>query len=101
MTQDMTPRRAVPAARFVSNRRPGPMMAMRRWTAAMSVVWTLSLLVAGGSVSTAAFGDVYGQLSHGEGFRNVRDFGAKGDGVSDDTSAFIRAGDWAWRPRYA
>ena len=57
----------------------------------MPAALTLSLLVAGGDVSTAARGDVYAGLPHGEGFRNVRDFGAQGDGVSDDTPAFIRA----------
>ncbi len=55
------------------------------------IAWPLSLLVVGGGVSTPARGDVYGGLPHGAGFRNVRDFGAKGNGVSDDTSAFIRA----------
>jgi glucan 1,3-beta-glucosidase len=34
---------------------------------------------------------VYGRLPHGDGFRNVRDSGAVGDGVADDTQAFIRA----------
>jgi hypothetical protein len=57
------------------------------------VACTAVLLLArlGGGVSTSAFADVYSRLPHGEGFRNVRDFGAKGDGISDDTSAFIRA----------
>lgn len=45
----------------------------------------------GAGVSAWAFADDYGRLPHGEGFRNVRDFGAKGDGVCDDASAFIRA----------
>ena len=35
--------------------------------------------------------DVYARLPHGPGFRNVRDCGAKGDGVTDDTQAFVRA----------
>ncbi|MBC7330582.1 glycoside hydrolase family 55 protein [bacterium] len=37
--------------------------------------------------------DPYASLPHGTMFRNVRDFGAKGDGVSDDTQAFINALD--------
>ena len=37
------------------------------------------------------FADDYARLPHGPGFRNVRDCGAKGDGVHDDTQAFIRA----------
>ena len=68
---------------------------MYRTTRCTLVACTAVLLLArpGGGVSPLAFADVYGRLPHGEGFRNVRDFGAKGDGVSDDTSAFIRAGD--------
>lgn len=43
------------------------------------------------AVCGPARGDVYGRLPHGEGFRDVRDYGAVGDGVADDTQAFIRA----------
>lgn len=35
--------------------------------------------------------DVYEQMPHGKMYRNVKDFGAKGDGISDDTEAFIKA----------
>ena len=45
------------------------------------------------SARSAVVGDVFGRMPHGPGFRNVRDFGAKGDGVTDDTEAFIRALD--------
>jgi len=38
-----------------------------------------------------ALADDYARLPHGHGFRNVRDYGAKGDGINDDTQAFIRA----------
>jgi hypothetical protein len=37
--------------------------------------------------------DLYASLPHGNMFRNVKDFGAKGDGVNDDTEAFINALD--------
>ena len=43
--------------------------------------------------SAGAWGDAYSRMPHGPGFRNVRDYGAKGDGVTDDTQAFIRALD--------
>ena len=45
------------------------------------------------SASSAVVADVFARMPHGPGFRNVRDFGAKGDGVTDDTEAFIRALD--------
>jgi len=35
--------------------------------------------------------DAYGRLPHGVGARNVRDFGARGDGITDDSQAIIRA----------
>jgi len=44
-------------------------------------------------LATAVRADVYGRLPHGPGFRNVRDYGAKGDGITDDTAAFMRALD--------
>ncbi len=45
-------------------------------------------------LTSVAGGDVYANLPHGKMFRNVKDFGAKGDGVTDDTTAFIRALDY-------
>ena len=41
--------------------------------------------------TAVAFADDYARLPHGRGFRNVRDYGAQGDGIHDDTQAFIRA----------
>ena len=66
---------------------------MLRTTRHTLLACTAVLLLAplGGGFPTSALADVYGGLPHGEGFRNVRDFGAKGDGLSDDTPAFIRA----------
>ena len=68
MREDWKPRFAVPAAWLVSNGRPGAMIPLRRRTAGIPVALTLSLLVVRGGVSTAAFGDVYGGLPHGQGF---------------------------------
>ena len=65
MRKDGKPRLAKPAAWAVANSRLGPLRPPRRWTAAMPVAWTLSLLVTGGGVSASAFGDVYGGLPHG------------------------------------
>jgi hypothetical protein len=53
----------------------------------------LSLFVAALGLAATARCDAYGRLPHGPGFRNVRGYGAKGDGVTDDTAAFIRALD--------
>jgi len=58
-------------------------------TALLLLLLILSLLWEG---KTQA--DPYASLPHGKMFRNVRDFGAKGDGVSDDTEAFINALDY-------
>ena len=58
-------------------------------------VLLLLLPAAAVCVCAPASGDAYGRLPHGPGFRNVRDFGASGDGVTDDTAAFIRALDEA------
>lgn len=33
----------------------------------------------------------YEQTSHGPGFRNAKDYGAKGDGIADDSDAIIEA----------
>jgi hypothetical protein len=52
-----------------------------------------ALLLLAAMLGVSAAADVFGRMPHGPGFRNVRDFGAKGDGVTDDTEAFIRALD--------
>jgi len=87
----LAPRPVVAAARSVSIGRQDVMVSMLRRTVAMRAALILSLMLAGGGIETSVFGDVYGQLPHGAGFRNVRAYGARGDGVTDDTAAFIRA----------
>ena len=58
---------------------------------AVTILICAVLVVAVPAMCASAQGDVYGRLPHGEGFRNVRAYGAVGDGVTDDTQAFIRA----------
>jgi len=60
---------------------------------ALMPLLVLAIIAISGRVSSPLAADVYGRLPHGPGFRNVRDFGANGDGVTDDTKAFIRALD--------
>ena len=51
----------------------------------------MGLLVGAAAVPAADAADAFSRLPHGKGFRNVRDFGATGDGKTDDTQAFTRA----------
>ena len=67
--------------------------AERRRPDLLRAACTVLLGVIVNNTSAAPNLDAYGRLPHGPGFRNVRDFGAKGDGVTDDTAAFIRALD--------
>ena len=57
----------------------------RGWTVALG--WLIACAVG----ERRSLADVYARLPHGPGFCNVRDCGAKGDGVTDDTRAFVRA----------
>lgn len=60
----------------------------------MRWVFLFAMFLSGGFVfesSYASAADPYAQMDHGKGFSSVKDFGAVGDGIEDDTAAIQAA----------
>jgi glucan 1,3-beta-glucosidase len=80
-----------------------PSVALLFLFAASTVVNSTSAAPPAGCTANGTTGELtwwYESTIHGRGYRNVRDWGAKGDGIADDTTAILAALTTGRQPVY-